>query len=216
MRSHEFGPEVATPSGHPGGPASIVLINGSSSAGKTTLARALASELGPPWQSRHVDFAWPNLLTSGRRAVDTLRTIRATTRRDPGVFSEWNGVVTFLSTARVIADHGTPLVLDCVLVGDRIARYLSEVFDPSSTLLVAADCPLETLQAREARRPTRRGHVARQFPQVHRSLAYDTVVDTSTASVNVLAAQLAERIAACPRPVGLSATSARVASRQAE
>jgi chloramphenicol 3-O phosphotransferase len=170
----------------------VIVLNGVSSAGKSTLARALQDALPEEW------------LTFG---IDTLITgmpWRMSGQPEGLVFEDDGRVIagpTFLAMEAqwregiaAIARAGARIILDEVMLGGagEQARW-REVLAGLEVLWVGVTCDPAVAAEREAARPDRvPGMAASQAPVVHAGVAYDIVADTSLHS----AAECAEQIAA--------------------
>jgi chloramphenicol 3-O phosphotransferase len=142
----------------------FVLLNGTSSAGKTTTAHALRDLRGANCVALSIDafFAFPHV----------------SRECDWSLFFTLTCALARAATA--FAEAGHDVVVDTVFERPECYDVLREAGRPFQTLLVRVDCPLEELARREAARGDRRaGLAARQYDRVHQGVVYDVVVDTS-------------------------------------
>ena len=111
-----------------GKPGQIIFLNGTSSSGKTSLAKALQKRLPEPFLHLTLD-AFIEMLPR----LD-----------DPGLFMD---MVSGMNRAiRVMADEGNNLIVDHVLIEDIWMNQCLELLEGFSVLFVGLDCPLGTFQ----------------------------------------------------------------------
>ena len=167
-------------------PATILLLNGVGSAGKSSIAKALQEittkpflhfsmdvflEMLPPRYFDHPDgLVFETIQEDGHPSIvihegEVSRRALAGMRR----------------AAAAMAEAGNNLIIDDVMIGAGVAsadytRYLA----PFRLHWVGVHCALDVLEAREAQRADRLPGLARwQFPRVHAGMAYEFEIDTS-------------------------------------
>ncbi|GGW41850.1 hypothetical protein GCM10010503_17620 [Streptomyces lucensis JCM 4490] len=174
----------------PGTPATgtVVLLNGTSSSGKSSIARALLDVLGGIWFHMPVDafhamrcrrpIADENL----RDEID--RTVKGFHRAVAGMAAAGNNVV---------VDH--PLSRPWRLLD------LLDLLAPEDTVLVGVRCPLPELERRERERGDRPpGLAALQYERVHAHGAHDLDVDTGVLSPRECALRIRDFLSRRLRP----------------
>ncbi|MFC4590108.1 chloramphenicol phosphotransferase CPT family protein [Sphaerisporangium corydalis] len=166
----------------------IILLNGTSSSGKTSIARELLNLLDGTWFHMPVDDF--HAMRSKREIADQDlqaeidRTIKGFHRAVAGMAAAGNNLV---------VDH--PLSLRWRLLD------LLDVLVPEKTVLVGVRCPLAELERREVERGDRqRGLAALQYHQVHSYELHDLDVDTSVHSPRECALQIRDALPDLPRP----------------
>ncbi|MEL5957168.1 AAA family ATPase [Streptomyces sp. CLV115] len=148
----------------------IIFLNGTSSSGKSSIARELAAILGEPC------FHMP---------VDAFHAMRSTPEMPPDQLSStlkrtWMG---YHRAVAGMAAAGNTVVVDHVLSEPWRLQDCLALFPPQNVVLVAVRCPLPELERREQARGDRpAGLAARQFDQVHSHGVHDFECDTSSAS----------------------------------
>ncbi|CAL9637274.1 Chloramphenicol 3-O phosphotransferase [Streptomyces sp. enrichment culture] len=158
----------------------IVFLNGTSSSGKSSIARELLRVLDEPY------FHMP---------VDSFHAMRSRREIDP---DELPGVLrrTWMGFHRAVAGMaaaGNNVVVDHVLSEEWRLLDCLGLFDARQVVLVGVRCSLEEAERRERARGDRpAGLAARQFAQVHAHGLYDVECDTTTTG----AADCARRISA--------------------
>jgi chloramphenicol 3-O phosphotransferase len=161
----------------------VVLLNGPPSCGKTTLARALQTELVEAVFHRSLDD-----FRAGYREADWLT--------DDGSLFE-RVMVGYLGALKAMANAGNDVVAEAVVTPSRLNLYL-ESFAGVSVVFVAVRCPIDVARAREAQRTDRvRGPIdlpADAYEAVYSHGAYDIEVDTSTGSTAAIARELAAQL----------------------
>lgn len=163
--------------------ATIVVLNGTSSSGKTTLARAFQELAGTVFLNFSIDSILYALPLS---AVDALI---AGTGISNLPYPELDAA--YYACVRELAALGRDLVTDNAIVTRAQAERMIEAVAGHRVLLVSVSCPAEVLEDRERARGNRRpGLAARQAVTIDRWLDYDLRIDTSTESVE----DAAERI----------------------
>lgn len=162
--------------------ALIVVLNGASSSGKTSIARAF-QELAP---RTFLNFSIDSILSA--LPESTVRRLeRGEERADPRTIDG------FYACVSALAALGFDLVIDHAMISERDAEMLRAAVAGHDVLLVGLDCPAEVLTARERSRGNRRpGMAAAQCERVHQWLEYDLRIDTAT----VGAKEAARRIVA--------------------
>ena len=192
----------------------IVLLNGASSAGKTTLARELQR-------------CWPGPLQ--HIALDQFRDGMAGRYRgmnsqagEPGArglnvvpVRLADGVVTELRfgdvgrqmlkamrrAAAAVAASGVDVVLDDLLLEPGFLRDYLDALDGFAVTFVGVRCDLATLKRREAARPGRfPGTAAAHFARVHAHSVYDVEVDTAACQPRECATRVLAAAAKPARP----------------
>lgn len=161
-------------------PGRIIFLNGTSSSGKSSIARELLRILDEPY------FHMP---------VDSFHAMRS--RREmpaeelPGVLHRtWRG---YHRAVAGMAAAGNNVVVDHVLSEEWRLLDCLELFPARDVVLVGVHCSLEELRRREQARGDRpAGLAARQFGHVHAHGRYDIECDTTSAG----AADCARRIRA--------------------
>ena len=171
----------------------VILLNGASSSGKTSLARALQRLL----PSHYLTFGIDSLISAMPLQLDGAPEglmIYADGRVEVGpaflaLESAWRRGLA------AMARSGIRLVLDEVLLGGgEEQRQWNEALEGLSVLWVGVHCDPDVIAAREAARGDRVvGMAALQVAYVHQGVAYDLEVDTSLASAEACAALIAER-----------------------
>ena len=168
----------------------VVLLNGPSSSGKTTLAHALADLLPTPWLVMPVDLfhairSRPDAAFSGEQWQSVFRQTRAAYHRAVAGAAE--------AGCDVIADH--------VLSEPWRLSELLELTATCDVLLVHVTCDAEELDRREVGRADRDSGTARsQLTAVFAHGDCDLVVDTTRLAPPGAAAAIVALLDNPPRP----------------
>lgn len=161
-------------------PGTILILNGASSSGKTTLLRELQTRLDPPFLEAGIDkFIWmlPKRYLDRPLWDDVLGLATQAGETGRWLVGGMHHAIAALSRQGicVIADH--------VLVEPAWVKQCAELFAGLPAYLVGVRCPLDVLIEREQSRKDRTlGQAAAQFPLVHAHRTYDIEIDTSLLS----------------------------------
>ena len=161
----------------------VVILNGTSSAGKTSIARALQQRSARPFLHASLDTFTDMFLWSAISDSETRRRCHTV------------GVANFHRSLPILAAGEFPVVVDHVFERTEWYEDCRAALTGKTQLWVGVNCPLEIVRAREAARPDRRKGLAEfQFGRVHESISYDLEVDTSAFSSEACADQILSRL----------------------
>ena len=150
-------------------PGKIILLNGVSSAGKSTLAKAIQQQAASTFYYMSIDMF---IEMAGDKAVekDTIRTIR-------------EAMQNFCAAIAALYQLDRNILVDvvCVKDGFDLLPALIEALHDKSVLLTHVKCSPNELEAREKARGDRDVGLARwQLDHAYTDIPYDIEVDTST------------------------------------
>ena len=168
-----------------------MVLNGPSSAGKSSLARGLQERASDSFLHVQLDvfreMEPAGYFRKGQPELSSLR-LAALCRAMNATCAEY-------------ARHGQNVLLDQALPAQGW-RYLAEDLAAFSVLLVGVRCSLEALEVREQSRGNRPlGLAASQVFEIHAGRSYDYELDTTARSVGDCAAAVGEWLAGLPRPM---------------
>jgi chloramphenicol 3-O phosphotransferase len=181
----------------------VVVLNGPSSSGKTTLSRELQDRWHGPLLDagldrhlamlprRYLSSRWPEIYVYSYAADGSIASISV------GPVGERLHRVMHRSVAG-LARGGFDVVVDHVLLDGPWAGDLADALSGVPVVFVGVRCPPDVLEARERQRADRTlGQAVAQHAVVHRQGRYDVEVDTSSldpaAAADVVLAWLADR-----------------------
>ena len=141
----------------------VIVLNGPSSAGKTTLARAVRARIGPNIAAVSIDQFFPFM--------------------HPDVRSNWHLFSTLtdalFSTVVSLSNGGFDVIAGTVFEREDCLAAMQDAFADRTYRLVAVTAPLHVLEAREQARGNRRvGQAREQHERVLHGASYDLRVDT--------------------------------------
>jgi len=166
----------------------LIMLNGASSSGKTTLLEALQDCLNEPYCNAGLDKflfmlperwlerpLWDDVLGLADRAGGMGHTLVSGMHR----------------AIRALLESGNNVLADHVLVEPAWARECAALFAPLPAYLVGVRCPLDVLEARERQRKNRTlGQARLQADLVHAGCVYDLEVHTDLHTPQYCAAQI--------------------------
>ncbi len=166
--------------------ATVVVLNGTSSSGKTTIARAF-QEAAP---RLFLNFSIDSILYALPPAIlERLKRGESTDLR----FLEL--VRGFCACVRELLALGHDLVIDHAVVTEAEAELLKAAVKGHRVLLVGLDCAVEVLAERERGRGDRRpGLAAMQCERIHQWLEYDLRIDSGRVSAEEAARMIASAL----------------------
>ena len=184
---------------------SIILLNGTSSAGKTTLAKAVQDVSPTPVQHISLDHFRDGMpgryrgMNSqdgepGARGLNVVPVDGMTQLRfgDVGLLM----LRGMRRAAAAFAATGIDVIVDDLLLKPDFLRDYLEVFAGFDVTFAGVHCDLDTLNAREQARPGRfPGTAVAHFKQVHIGCEYDVEVNTASTTPH----ECAKRILAASR-----------------
>jgi chloramphenicol 3-O phosphotransferase len=179
-------------------PGTIILLNGTSSSGKSSVVRALQDMLTEPFLDAGIDkFIWmlPSRYLDRPLWDDVLGLATQAGHTGHLLISGMHQAIVALGRAgnNVIADH--------VLVEIGWVRECADLFADLPAYFVGVRCPLKVLEEREkSRADLTLGQVRFQFDLVHAHGLYDLEVGTSVSSPEGCARQITQRIYDSPPP----------------
>jgi len=156
----------------------IICLNGVSSAGKTTLARALQERLSEPyyWMSEDtfMEMAPKKFVADGSDKNDTIWT---------------QAYVNMYHVIKMYSEMGCNTVVDVVLDSDSFLHEIVEILHGNPVLFVHVTCPPEELSRREKVRGNREiGIAVAALPHLcPKDEIYDITVDTHLNTTEVCA-----------------------------
>ena len=167
--------------------ATIILLNGVGSVGKSSIAKALQSITTEPFLHVAMDafldmmperlFGHPDGLVF--ETVQEGRTPSVVIREGPASERTFRGMRHAIAA---MAAQGNNLIVDDVMMGGASAEYAA-LLSGFQVFRVGVFAPLDVLEQRERARGDRMAGLARwQYHRVHQDVAYDLEVDTSKAT----------------------------------
>ncbi len=166
----------------------IIFLNGTSSSGKSTIAKALQERLSEPYMHFAVD---------GLFHLYPERILKPTSQEELMVLKQLiPSIVSGLHrSAAALAEAGNNLIVDHVLEKEAWLKECVELWAGLDTLFVGVKCPLHILEQREAERGDRAPGLAKlQYERVHVHGVYDVEVDTSILDVDECVTQIVESL----------------------
>jgi len=153
-------------------PGKIILLNGASSAGKSTLCGTLQDELTVPFLQFSLDFFMFNSKVLPKRRDQT------------GPFS-WPAIRPklfegFFNCLAGLANAGNNVLTDYIIESQEQLNQLIQKLGQLDVFLVGVHCPLPELERREKLRGDRAiGDAKRDLETVHTFTKYDFEVDST-------------------------------------
>ncbi|WP_405552450.1 chloramphenicol phosphotransferase CPT family protein [Streptomyces sp. NBC_01171] len=179
-------------------PGRIIFLNGTSSSGKSSIARELLGLLD--------DGVYSHL------SVDAFNAMRAQQELSREEFDAAlrRTRLGFHRSVAAMAAVGNDLVVDHVLSEPWRLTDCLTVLRPEDVLFVGVHCPLPELERRERARGDREaGLAALQYDLVHAHGDYDLECDTGTASPRACAERIRDFLPHRPTPTAFSRLRAR-------
>lgn len=148
----------------------IILLNGTTSAGKTSIAKAMQKLLKPIFLHVSLD-AFIDMFPSDYDEINDKH----------GRFARRNLILSAMNLCiHSLAAAGHHLIIDHVLDEPEPMLALKKQLADFKIMLIAVHCPLPILEQREASRPDRATGLARgQFHNIHIDQVYDFEIDSS-------------------------------------
>lgn len=163
-------------------PGRIILLNGASSSGKSTLARALQAQLESPFWHWSIDH-WLAAGVLPRERIAAGEFDWAAMR--PAFFDGFHRSLSALASA------GNDLVVEHIVESGEWMRRLVDLLAPHDVFYVGVRCLLRELERRERERGDRRMGSAREDDaSTHGWGDYDLEVDSTSAPPERLAADV--------------------------
>jgi chloramphenicol 3-O phosphotransferase len=179
-------------------PGTIIILNGTSSSGKTSILKALQGILEEPYVDAGLDrFLW---MLPGRYLEPPLwdDVLGLADRAGPVGHQLVSGMHQAIAALSLI---GNNVLADHVLVEPAWLYQCTELFCILPAFLIGVRCPLEVLEQREQERHNRTWGQARlQYDLVHAHGIYDLEVDTSIHDPEECARQIKVRIQSLDPP----------------
>lgn len=190
----------------------IIFLNGTSSAGKTTLAYALQELLPDPWIHVALDQFRDGLParfrglnapvgTDGERGLNVVPVLEGETAYTLVQFGEAGKRMLRGMRRAIVAlvKEGNNVIIDDIILEQEFLDDYLDAFTGLPVYFVGVRCPLEVINQREWSRPgrfpgTARGHMA----VCHAHGIYDIEVDTSVSLPEECARRVADRMVAPP------------------
>jgi chloramphenicol 3-O phosphotransferase len=182
----------------------IIILNGTSSSGKSTLAAALQASIDGPSLNAGIDrfiFMLPHRYLNAPLWYEVYE---YSWPENGGLIIKGGPMGRRLMMAMnhalvAMAHDGFALVVDHVFIEREWLRDCVETLAGLDVLFVGVRCPLEVLEQRERERQDRTlGHARAQFDVVHARMIYDVEVDTSVSSPDENAQLILQRRALGP------------------
>jgi len=180
-------PPVKRPATHAEpGKARIILLNGASSAGKSTLSKAIQQALDEPFQHLASDYLALGLPE----------------RRDShGPFLWWGNLRPrffdgFHRAIAAVASAGNDLIVEHIIEFPQRRADLRRLLQPFDVFLVGVTCSIEELERRERQRGDRRigeGRSHLEDNRIHDFGPYDFQIETTGREPTHAAAEVVER-----------------------
>lgn len=146
----------------------IIILNGPSSSGKTTLGRALQRAIGTNAVLLPIDLLWAS--------------IHEDRPNDWALFELLTGVL--FETALAFWKREADVIVDTVFERQACADLCLQTLADAAPILVGLDCELAVLERRERERADRpRGLAVGQAARVHGFCRYDLCLETDRTSV---------------------------------
>jgi len=178
--------------------AGVVILNGASSAGKTSIVRELQRVMTQTWLADGIDVLL-ELLPPALRDHDAGLKFTAA-----GTFSVGPGLRraerAWMHGVAAMARDGVNVCVDDVFLGGAASQdRWRAALETIPHRFIAVRCARDVLIAREHARGDRHaGSAAGQLEQVHDGVTYDFEVDTTSKSTAECAAEIARYLAAQP------------------
>lgn len=178
----------------------VVLLHGTSSSGKTTIAHAVQRLAEEPWLRLGIDVFWSAIderwMEHGSRAAEGFLWLHDATIQ-PGPVGQ--RLAAGMRAAIVAcARSGNDVIVDDVFIDPLWLDAWRKELVGLDCLLVGVLAPLETLEERERIRGNRiLGEARAQFDVIHCGIDYDVTVDTARQSPDECARAV---LAALDRP----------------
>lgn len=174
-----------------GDPVPIIFLNGASSAGKTSLGKALQEILDEPYllfgldtcclhavgdrwgsggRDKHLGFAYMDLPPEDGHEVYGIRY---------GAVG-WRIMAGFHRSIAEFVRSGNLVIVDEMLLDTRVRDHWFTILAPFQQLLVGVQCQLDELERRERQRGNSPGLARWSGQHVHAGVPYDMVVDTTS------------------------------------
>ena len=161
--------------------ANIIFLHGTSSAGKSTLAKEIQNQATTPFWH----FASDQLVEAGMlpKRLDDGGPFDWSKNR-PLFFDAFHGCI------KAVADSGNDLILDHIIESEEWFHVLRALLSTHDVFFVGIHCPIEILREREKKREDQNvghrylGEAEYHLKHVHTYSAYDYEIDTSKQSVS--------------------------------
>lgn len=164
-------------------PGKFIVINGASSSGKSTLARAVQRQLDEPFWHLSID----HLRESGVLPLDRVRAgdfVWSSMR--PAFFQGFHNALP------AIAGAGNNLIVDHIVETRVWMKTLLSLLSPFDVYFVGIHCPLDELERRELARGDRKiGDARNDFHTIHELADYDLELDSTKPAERNAAALIA-------------------------
>jgi chloramphenicol 3-O phosphotransferase len=169
----------------------LILLNGASSSGKSSIARAVQARIEQPFWHISID----HLRDAGVLPLDRIRSGEFDwAKMREGFFRG------FEQSLAAYAGHGANLIVEYIVETPGWMRRLLQVLQGLDVFFVGVHCDLEELERGELARGDRRlGDARRDYDAIHRHCLYDLELETNLPP-NVLADRLIAAWRARGRP----------------
>jgi len=204
-------------------PGIVIILNGASAAGKSTLQKELQKLFPTPYLGIGLDSFFVGVLpirfVTGPREQDDIDP-ELVMKGVPSLDPEGNKLFTLLvgpigdqimrgmhHAIAAYAIQGNNVIIDYIAYKKEWMTDLCNALENSTVYLVGVDCSLEVLEEREKARGRSfvEGHASSHYKTVHENMNnnYDLRVDTSTTSPEECARAIQEFVLKNPKPIGL-------------
>ena len=145
----------------------IIVLNGTSSSGKTTLARELQSQYSDAYLLCSLDAFWdmtPYKIPAGSNNFPKMKLAMA-------------------KSVKALAETGHNVIVDIVFCGQKTYEEFSSTLADFTVNFIKVDCPLYELEERELARGDRpHGLAQSQIKSTHDGRVYDLTINTAANS----------------------------------
>jgi chloramphenicol 3-O phosphotransferase len=172
----------------------VIVLNGGSSAGKSSIAVRLQDRLDGTWLTLGIDDL-VRALSHGPRDTEAGGSLTISSGGSVAVGDSFRAAEhAWYEGLAAIARAGTGVVVDEVFLGGRASQArLEEALQGLSVLWVGVRCDPDVVEERERHRSDRTvGMARRQAAAVHEGVHYDVVVETSDATPDECASEIVE------------------------